>query len=158
MTDCTMNKSNVQPMSTNLDTQCNQMFKQNIIHNNECNWMLESYLLKEVGVIKCLNNNLCYVYMIHGYVKRIIGTVDHLIPSFEQAFGTFAYIRMWESLPWANSPSKQLYHRHLFARRVAPTNPEKGQTGIKFKNKQRLVGRGGGWRLGENLSNIWFVT
>lgn len=46
MTDCTINKSNVQPMSTNLDTQCNQMFKQNIIHNNECNRMLESFIEK----------------------------------------------------------------------------------------------------------------
>lgn len=44
MTDCTINKSNVQPMSTNLDTQSNQMFKQNIIHNNECNRMLESFI------------------------------------------------------------------------------------------------------------------
>lgn len=43
MTDCTI-KKNVQPMSTNLDTQCNQMFKQNIIHNNECNRMLESFI------------------------------------------------------------------------------------------------------------------
>lgn len=46
MTDCTINKSNVQPMSTNLDTQCNQMLKQNIIHNKECNRMLESFIEK----------------------------------------------------------------------------------------------------------------